>query len=275
MSKSATINTDTLEKVKSLKPIDDVFFERLMENKNVCQEILRVILNDDTLIVKSVVAQRDVQNLYGRSVRLDALCVLKNKIICNIEVQKSDNDDHVKRVRYNASLITTNHTPKGCDFSSIPKVVMVFISRFDIFKKNRNIYHAHTVITDDGMDYETVDNGLSEIYVNTSVKDGSTLSELMDCFEQENVDNVKFPNLTKEIKYYKEDRKGVHSMCQIVEDYAQEKADYQRALDIVKHIDSIMTKGNMSIKDACRLMGVTQKSYKESKKLLSKREVLI
>ncbi len=105
----------------------------------------------------------------------------------------------------------------------LPVAFMVFVSRFDIFRKNRNIYHAHTVLTDEGLGYELVDNGVSEVYVNTAVKDGSTLSELMGCFEQEKVDNAKFPNLTKEVKYYKENEKGVSRMCQIVEEYAQEK----------------------------------------------------
>lgn len=268
-------NRETLEKVKRLRPIDDVFFERLMENGKVCQEILRVILNDDKLIVKTVVAQRDIQNLYGRSVRLDALCILGNGDICNIEVQKSDNDDHVKRVRYNASLITANKTPKGSDFSSVPTLLMVFISRFDIFKKNRNIYHVHSVITDEGIGYEMVDNGLSEVYVNTAVKDGTTLSELMDCFENEKVDNAKFPNLTKEVRYYKEDKKGVNKMCQIVEDYAQEKVNLQKAVDLVESIENLMDTSNMTDKQACRALKKTLKAYKDAKKLLSASEMLV
>jgi predicted transposase/invertase (TIGR01784 family) len=259
-------NQETLEKVKKLKPIDDVFFERLMENKFVCQEILRVILNDNKLVVKWVEAQRDIQNLFGRSVRLDALCILGNGDVCNIEVQKSDNDDHVKRVRYNASVITANRTPKGSKFTAVPDLVMVYISRFDIFKKNRNIYHAHTMITDDGINNVFVDNGLSEVYVNTEVKDGTTLSELMDCFEKENVDNAKFPNLTKEVQYYKKNKKGVDKMCQIVEEYAQEKADFQKALDIVEHVENAASNGNMTEQQACKLLGIKVKAYKDAKK---------
>ena len=264
-------NKETLEKVQRLRPIDDVFFERLMENKRVCQEILRVILNDDKLIVKSVVNQKSIQNLYGRSVRLDALCILGNGDICNIEVQKADNDDHVRRVRYNESLVTSNFTPKSTKFASVPSLVMVFVSRFDIFRKNRNIYHAHTVLTDEGLGYELVDNGVSEVYVNTAVKDGSTLSELMGCFEQEKVDNAKFPNLTKEVKYYKENEKGVSRMCQIIEEYAQEKA----AVITVEYVDNVMRNGNVPLKEACRLIGISQKAYKDAKKLLSDNEMLV
>lgn len=264
---------ETLEKVQRLRPIDDVFFERLMENVLVCQEILQVIMDDDRLIVKSVTAQRDMQNLFGRSVRLDALCILGNGKVCNVEVQKSDNDDHVRRVRYNASLITANKTLKSCDFSAVPDLVMVFISRFDIFKKDRNIYHAHTVITDKGMDHALVDNGLSEIYVNTAIKDGSTLSELMECFESEKVDNAKFPNLTKEVMYYKENRKGVRQMCQVVEEYAQEKANYQKAFDTVEYVENLMNNGHMVADKACALLGISLDNYNAAKKLLSSKEV--
>lgn len=41
--------------IASLRPIDDIMFEKLMENPKVCEEILRIILDDDTLSVLEVV----------------------------------------------------------------------------------------------------------------------------------------------------------------------------------------------------------------------------
>ena len=152
---------------------------------------------------------------------------------------------------------------------------MVFISRFDIFEKNRNIYHARTVLTDEGLGYEPVNNGISEVYVNTAVKDDTTLSELMECFEKEKVDNAKFPNLTKEVKYYKENKKGVNRMCQIVEDYAKEKADFQKALAIVEDIENLMETSGMTEKQACKALKRTLKAYRDAKKLLSANEILV
>lgn len=83
---------EKIEKVKDLRPIDDVFFEKLAQNKAVCQEILRVLLEDRKLIVHSVITQSSKNNLYGRSVRLDALCTLGNGTKCNIEVQRANDD---------------------------------------------------------------------------------------------------------------------------------------------------------------------------------------
>ena len=85
------------ERIRDLRPIDDVFFEVLARNVSVCQEMLRTILEDDSLVVTSVITQSDERNLYGRSVRLDALCTLGNGTKVNVEVQRSDNDNHLKR----------------------------------------------------------------------------------------------------------------------------------------------------------------------------------
>ena len=90
-------NEQKKAKVREFRPIDDVFFEVLAQSPAVCQEMLRTILEDDDLVVTSVITQSDERNLYGRSVRLDALCQLGDGTKCNIEVQRSDNDNHLRR----------------------------------------------------------------------------------------------------------------------------------------------------------------------------------
>ena len=171
----------------------------------------------------------------------------------------------MKRVRYNASLITANSVPNGSKFSEIPTLIMVYISRFDIFKKNRNIYHAHTTLTDEGLENVAVDNGISEVYVNTVVKNGTTLSELMECFEKEKVDNKKFHCLSREVNYYKVVEEGVKTMCDVVEAYAQEKA----ASVMVRCIENLMENSKISEEEACKLLGTTTEYYEEAKKLVS------
>ena len=95
---------EKIEQVKNFRPIDDTFFEVLADDIGVCQEMLRIILEDEKLIVKDVIVQSSERNLYGRSVRLDALCILGNGKKCNVEVQRSNKDHHLKRVRFNASV---------------------------------------------------------------------------------------------------------------------------------------------------------------------------
>lgn len=62
-----------LKAVSELRPIDDVFFEKLIEEDGVCEELLQVILEDPGLKVEEIIPQKDIKNLRGRGVRLDAV----------------------------------------------------------------------------------------------------------------------------------------------------------------------------------------------------------
>ncbi len=110
-----------IAKINQYRPIDDVFFEVLARDIPFDQEMLRLILDDENLIVEDVIVQSDERNLYGHSVRLDALCILSNGIRCNVEVQRSDKDNHLKRVRYNASMITVKDSDTGTNYSLLHK----------------------------------------------------------------------------------------------------------------------------------------------------------
>ena len=134
------------EKVKDLRPIDDVFFEVLANDVNFCQEMLQILLEDKNLVVKDVVVQSSERNLYGRSVRLDALCVLGNGKKCNVEVQRSDNDDHLRRVRFNAASIAVKDSQEGEKFEQIEDIIVVYISQFDIFKADRVLSEKRVIV---------------------------------------------------------------------------------------------------------------------------------
>lgn len=183
MKKNLTFE-EKREKVREFRVIDDAFFEVLAKNKEVCQEILRVILEDSELNVNDVIVQSSERNIYGRSVRLDALCVLSNGTRCNIEVQRADNDDHLKRARYNAAMITVNDSNPGEHFEDVKEVYIVYISEFDFLKGNKTTYHIDKTIRETGT---IVNDGLHEIFVNTVIDDGTDIADLMACFIKKEV----------------------------------------------------------------------------------------
>lgn len=49
------------EQLQKLRVIDDIMFQMLAESEKVCQEILRVILDDARLIVQKVTPQASMQ----------------------------------------------------------------------------------------------------------------------------------------------------------------------------------------------------------------------
>ena len=210
------------EIVQQLNIIDDTLFQKMAEDPEFCEEMISTILKQK-VIVKKVTPQNSVKNLQGRSVVLDALCELENGEECNVEVQKADDDDHQRRVRYNTSCITANITEPGTKFKNVPNVIGIYISKFDMFHAGQTIYRVERVIRETG---EVVDNGLQEIYVNTKIDDGTDIAELMRIFtETDRYDFEKFPRVSFRKKQFKESEGGKEEVCDLVENYAKERAE--------------------------------------------------
>ena len=204
------------ERVKDLRPIDDVFFEVFADDKDVMQEILRTVLEDDGLIVLDVVVQSSRRNLYGRSVRLDALCELSSGSKVNVEIQRSDRDNHAKRVRFNASVITAKESAPGEHFEDILELYVVYISEFDVFRKGKTIYHVENVIRETG---DVLDDGLHRVFVNTEIDDGSPIASLMSCFTKKMVNNPSFPKVSERVTELKTTEGGQNAVCAVMEAY--------------------------------------------------------
>ena len=230
MSNHETYTEEQIARVQRLRPIDDVLFEVLADDKAFCQEMLQTILEDKQLQVTDVIVQSSQRNIYGRSVRLDALCILGNGEKCNIEVQRADRDDHFKRVRYNASVITSRCTKPGAGYEKIPTVIVVYISEHDFLKGGRTIYHLEQVVRETG---SVIRDGYSAVFVNTEVDDGTDIAELMRCMIQDKVQSPKFPAFSRRMEYVKDVKGGLGAVCKVMEEYAIEyaKGEREKALE--------------------------------------------
>lgn len=254
------LTNEKLQKVRNLRPIDDVFFEVLAKNKGVCQEMLRVILEDGKLIVSDVIVQSSERNIYGRSVRLDALCTLGDGTKCNIEVQRSNNDNHLKRARFNASSITVKESEAGDRFEDIIELYIVYISEFDFLKGDKTIYHIDKVIRENG---EIVDDGLHEIFVNTTIDDGTDIAELMSCFTKKEVKNEKFPHLSSEVQRLKTTEGGARAVCEVMEKYEKAAVKTERINAIINLILEKATK------EFILKLKYSEEEYLEAKRIMA------
>ena len=248
--------------VARLRAIDDIMFRKLCENIAFVEEILRVILEDDKITVVEVIPQDSIQNLRGRSVVLDAYCKLGNGSYCNVEVQRSDSDDHFRRVRYHAACITANVVDPGEQFEQVDDLVVVYISEFDPFDEGRTVYHVRNMVEETG---RAVLDGLREIYVNTKHNDGSEIAELMQCLLEPVVTNPKFPTLAQELQAEKGNVKGDESMCQLVEEYAQKRAkeygEQQKAEGFLEALISLVNEQLLDPIDAARKANMSESEF--------------
>ena len=262
MSYKARIREDAMR----LNPIDDALFQKMAEDMAFCQEILQVILDDKALKVLDNAPQFSVKNMQGRSCILDVRCLLGDGRIVNIEVQKADDDDHQRRVRYNGALLTTNITDPGDKFKDVPDIIVVFISRFDVFKSGKALYHVDRVVRETG---RVADNGFSEIYVNAEVNDDSDVARLMEVFTKDDAyDDIRFPATSSRKRLFKHTEKGVSEMCEIIEKYKAEGRAEGRAEGIAKGIlqmaVSMWKKGKLTEQEAADEAGISLEDFKKA-----------
>ena len=257
---------ENLETIRKLRLCDDDFFEKVMEDKDACQELLRVLMSDPKLLVVEAGVQKNVKNLQGRSVRLDMLCRRGDGVMVNVEVQRASNDDHFRRVRYNGFCLTANITDPGTKFQEVPDVCVIYISEFDIFKGGKTVYHVDKVVRETG---KVIKDGLDEMYVNTVIDDGTEIAALMGCFHQEMVTDPRFPEIGKRVHYLKEDKKGVGIMCQALEKIrndgraeGRKEGRKEGQLDLLL---SLVKEGVLSVVDAAARAGISSEEF--SKKL--------
>ena len=214
--------------VRRMNIIDDQFFQKIAEDKEVCEELLQILLDKPDLQIIEVQTQRKLPNLQARAVILDALCKDVNGNLFNIEVQKDDKkrdhskaEEYQKRVRFNLASMDTSFTEKGTEFHNLPDLYAVFISQIDPFGKHHAAYHIRRSLAETET---TVYNGINEIYINTASKDGTLVAELMQYFENSNGINPKFEKLSYRVEQLKNDETEVTTMTSVFDEYAEEVA---------------------------------------------------
>lgn len=206
-----------LQRLETADLVEDIKFREVAKSKEAVQEILRVILDDDELIVTECVDQKSLTKSIFHGVILDCECILSTKEVVNVEMQVNLDDNPVYRMRYNQSALTIQYSPKDKRFiySKLPKIISIMICQFDYFKKGKPIYEIIRNVKDCDM---VADNGVRELYVNLTSREvkGEKLDDLFKILIDNNYENEsEFPKLTEKKKELKGKLKGGYPMTGI------------------------------------------------------------
>ena len=225
-----------LPQIRKMRLLDDDFMRAAFDNNiEGTQTVLQIIMDKKDLMVQSVVAQRELKNIYGRSVRLDVYAVDASGKRYDIEIQRADEGAGEKRARYNQSMMDTNHLPAGSDPKSLPEVYIIFFTEHDVRGKGLPIYHIERVVLETG---ELFEDGEHIVYVNGAYQnEDSELGTLIADFREPDPSKIKHEPLAKRMRYLKESQEGVSHMCRIMEDIVQkERLDAsQKAVQKTRH----------------------------------------
>ena len=231
---------EDLQRIRDFRLMDDDFMSKVFEDKECAAFLLQIILNRDDLTVLEVHGQYDIKNLQGRSVRLDILAVDKADRVYNIEVQRSDRGAVAKRARYNSSLLDANVTEPGDSYNALNETYVIFITENDVLKSNLPIYHIDRVVRETG---EVFEDEAHIIYVNSQIKDKTKLGKLMHDFSCTDPADMRYPVLADRVRYFKEDTKGVATMCRAMEEMRAEAAE--KAAREARHAQSVESAKSM------------------------------
>ncbi len=144
-----------------------------------------------------------------------------------------------QRARYNSSLLDANITNPGDDYKDLYETYVIFITETDVLKANKPIYHADRIIAETGL---PLNDGAHIIYVNGQNRDDTKLGRLMQDFHCRSADEMNSTVLAQRSRYFKEDEKGVRTMCRAVEELIiQDRMENNRQLAIALLRDKKMS----------------------------------
>lgn len=212
--------TNYLNRIKRLRLIDDTFFNTFMEGNAEDMELfLRIILENSSLKVDAIQTQREVSNIYGRSVRFDVFTRNADGTICNTEIQRTDIAATPERARFNASMMDTLTVKSGFEWGKnhLPPTNVIFITENDPLGGGLPIYHIPRVILE--MNCKRFEDKAGIIYVNASYQDTATeLGRLMHDMFCTRAEDMYYQQLSNRMNYLKADEHGVMKMCKIMDE---------------------------------------------------------
>lgn len=129
---------------------------------------------------------------------------------------------------------------------------MIFITENDVLGGGLPIYTIERQITNSG---QAFNDGEHIIYVNGADKNASTeLGKLMHDFFCTSADDMHFKELADKVRYFKEDEKGVATMCKVMEDMRKENTKQV----MVNNIQNLMKNLKLTVEQAMDALSVPQ-----------------
>ena len=153
------------EKWETLGISNDFIFSKLMRDKEVCKQVLEILLNFKISNIKYIEDEKAINIGYdAKSIRLDIYVEDDNKIY-NIEMQVLDKKDLSKRSRYYQSMIDLNCIEKGESYKNLKDSYVIFICTFDPFEKGLSKYSFENICNEDSNLY--LKDGTYKIFFNS------------------------------------------------------------------------------------------------------------
>ena len=111
------------EQWKKLTLADDFIFSRIMQNEEVCKEVLEMLLKIKISHIEFPVAQKVIQTLKAaKGVRMDVYVQEPDgQRVFDIEMQSVITKEEALRARYYQGMLDLDNLLKGSDYVELPQ----------------------------------------------------------------------------------------------------------------------------------------------------------
>lgn len=240
------------ELVQEFNLTSDLFAGKVFEDVDACQELCRIFLRDQSVVLQDVRTQYVIRNLETHSIELDILAERNNGDVVGIEIQMYDDEAPFKRTRYYLSGIDMSILEKGANYAKLPNVTIVYLTKEDFIGDGEGYYlierkvskrENQTGIVSGQEGMRSISNGVKERYYNLECPTGDARTdELLAYFKDSDpyYRTETFPRIVERVKYFKVHKRGVNIMCEIADRIRNEGKEEGMLEGMVKAIIELL-----------------------------------
>ena len=198
---------------ESLGICNDFLFGKIMQDPELCKELLQRILPDLEIdhieypeLQKAVKPDAD-----AKSVRLDVYVRDDKNTIYDIEMQVVNTGELPKRTRFYQAMLDLQMIDKGQSYRRLKPGYVIFICPFDMFAKGRHMYTFENICKEDHN--ITLGDETTKIFLNadSSMDDvGKELRAFLDYVAGKNSEDDYVKRLEAAVKEAKKNREWRH-----------------------------------------------------------------
>ena len=165
-------------KWEELSISNDFLFGKVMQNPELCKELLQRILPDlDIDHVEYPELQKAIKEDFdAKGVRLDVYVNDGKGTVYDIEMQAVTSKYLPRRTRYYQSMIDLQLVDKGQDYDTLNNSYIIFICLSDLFGKGHYMYTFENVCKEDSE--VILNDGAKKVFLNADGRNGAVSEEL-------------------------------------------------------------------------------------------------
>lgn len=252
-----------VEEARSFNLLSDTFMSVALRDQAAAQEVIRIFTGIPDLKIVSLSTQVRLPRMVSHDAILDVVAEDSSGKIYNIEVQRADNLDHAKRVRYYGAMLDTACLEKGAGYEELPEVYVIYLSERDLWKAGKTVYTVEKKLSGTEIPYS---DGMHIIFANAEANDGTEIARTMQYFKVSDPMDQSHGALSKRVHYLKCEEGGRQEMCEISEKIYNEGVAEGRIegrnegrLEIQKETAITLAERGMSISEIAEIIKVSDR----------------